>query len=114
MFVTRALARLTLFAGLMALSGTIPSATQAQQVGATDIGGTVVGAAGPEAERELQRLGTRLWPGGFGEAHRKTRANSQSHRGAGTERSSSRALLSCDLLVCDDENPACRGFRRQE
>src|SRR5438046_4238694 len=33
----------------MALSGTIPSATHAQQVGSTDIGGTVAGAAGPEA-----------------------------------------------------------------
>ena len=52
MFVTRALARLTIFAGLMALPDTIPTAAYAQQivtVGATDIGGTVVGAAGPEA-----------------------------------------------------------------
>src|SRR5271169_2397155 len=52
MFVTRVLARLTLFAGMMALPGTIPTASYAQQavaIGATDIGGTVVGAAGPEA-----------------------------------------------------------------
>src|SRR3979409_194597 len=52
MFVTRVLARLTIFAGLMALPGAIPSAAYAQQavaVAATDIGGTVVGAAGPEA-----------------------------------------------------------------
>src|SRR3981189_2965149 len=52
MFVTRVLARLTIFAGLMALPSTIPNAAYAQQavaVGATDIGGTVVGAAGPEA-----------------------------------------------------------------
>src|SRR5258708_29107393 len=52
MFVTRALARLTIFVSLMALPGTIPTAVYAQQavaIGATDIGGTVVGAAGPEA-----------------------------------------------------------------
>ena len=52
MFVTRVLARLTIFAGLMALPSTIPTAAYAQQavaVGATDIGGIVVGAAGPEA-----------------------------------------------------------------
>jgi hypothetical protein len=52
MFVTRVLARLTLFAGLMALPVTIPTAAYAQQaaaIGATDVGGTVVGAAGPEA-----------------------------------------------------------------
>ena len=52
MFVTRVLARLTIFAGLMALPGSIPTAVYAQQavaIGATDIGGTVVGAAGPEA-----------------------------------------------------------------
>src|SRR5580658_1484825 len=52
MFVTKALARLTMFAGLMALPNAIPTAGHAQQtvpVGATDIGGTVVGAAGPEA-----------------------------------------------------------------
>jgi hypothetical protein len=52
MFLTRALARLTISVGLMALSGAIPAAVYAQQtvkVGATDIGGTVVGAAGPEA-----------------------------------------------------------------
>src|ERR1700731_4013604 len=52
MFVTRVLARLTIFAGLMALPGTIPPAAYAQQavaIGATDIGGAVVGAAGPEA-----------------------------------------------------------------
>jgi hypothetical protein len=52
MFVTRALARLTIFAGLMALAGALPTTVHAQQavtVGATDIGGTVTGAAGPEA-----------------------------------------------------------------
>src|SRR3974390_2069290 len=52
MFVSKALARLTMFAGLMALPNAIPAAVYAQQavtVGATDIGGTVVGAAGPEA-----------------------------------------------------------------
>src|ERR1700727_2649789 len=58
MFVTKALARLTMRAGLMALAGAIPTPVQAQQaastqptvkVGAADIGGTVAGAAGPEA-----------------------------------------------------------------
>jgi len=52
MFVTRALARLTMCAGLMALPIAIPTAVYAQQtvtVGPTDIGGTVVSAAGPEA-----------------------------------------------------------------
>jgi len=52
MFMTRVLARLTIFAGLIAPPGTIPTAACAQQavaIGATDIGGTVVGAAGPEA-----------------------------------------------------------------
>src|SRR5207237_850786 len=52
MFVTRALARLTIFAGLVALTGAISNPVYAQQtvkVGAADIGGTVVGAAGPEA-----------------------------------------------------------------
>src|SRR3982074_1107398 len=52
MFVTKALARLTMCAGLVARAGAIPTASFAQQtvtVGATEIGGTVVGAAGPEA-----------------------------------------------------------------
>src|SRR5258707_316664 len=52
MFVTKAFARLTIFAGLMALAIAIPTKTHAQQtltVGATEIGGTVTGAAGPEA-----------------------------------------------------------------
>ena len=52
MFVTKALARLTMFAGLIALSIAIPTAVYAQQtvtVGPTDLGGTVIGAAGPEA-----------------------------------------------------------------
>ncbi|MEH2567358.1 carboxypeptidase-like regulatory domain-containing protein [Bradyrhizobium sp. AZCC 2289] len=52
MFVTKALARLTMCAGLMALPSAISTAVYAQQtvtVGAADIGGTVVGAAGPEA-----------------------------------------------------------------
>jgi hypothetical protein len=47
MFVTRALARLTIFAGLIALPATIPIAAFAQQ--AVTVGGTVTGAAGPEA-----------------------------------------------------------------
>jgi hypothetical protein len=49
MFVTGVLARLTIFAGLMALPGSIPTTAYAQQavaIGATDIGGTVVGAVG--------------------------------------------------------------------
>src|SRR5215469_13869914 len=52
MFVTRALARLTMVAGLMALPNAFPTEVHAQQtvpVGATDIGGTVAGASGPEA-----------------------------------------------------------------
>jgi hypothetical protein len=52
MFVTKAFARLTIFAGLMALAIAIPTKTQAQQaltIGATEIVGTVTGAAGPEA-----------------------------------------------------------------
>src|SRR5450432_726918 len=52
MFVTKALARLTMCAGLMALASLNPTTVHAQQtvtVGATEIGGTVVGAAGPEA-----------------------------------------------------------------
>jgi hypothetical protein len=42
MLVTRLLARVTLFAGLMALPGTFPTASYAQQavaIGATDVGG---------------------------------------------------------------------------
>jgi hypothetical protein len=52
MFVTKALARSTIFAGLIALAGLTPTTIDAQQavmVSATDIGGTVTGAAGPEA-----------------------------------------------------------------
>src|SRR6202140_1484629 len=52
MFVTKGLARLTMCAGLMVLANIIPTPVHAQQavtVGATDIGGTVTGAAGPEA-----------------------------------------------------------------
>src|ERR1700694_4218885 len=52
MFVTKALARLTMCAGLMALPSAIPTTVYAQQtltVGATEIGGTVTSAAGPEA-----------------------------------------------------------------
>ncbi len=52
MFMTKALARLTTFAGLMALPIAIPTAVYAQQtvtVGPTDIGGTVTSTAGPEA-----------------------------------------------------------------
>ena len=52
MCVTKALARSTMFAGLMAWASLTPPAVYAQQpvqIGATDIGGTVTGAAGPEA-----------------------------------------------------------------
>src|SRR6516165_10062095 len=52
MSMAKALTWLTMFAGLMALPNIIPTAVYAQQaatVGATDIGGTVVGASGPEA-----------------------------------------------------------------
>ena len=52
MFVNKALARLTMCAGLMALPGAISTAVYAQQavtLGPTDIGGTVTGTAGPEA-----------------------------------------------------------------
>src|SRR5215475_7209681 len=52
MFVSKALARLTMFAGLIALPNVIPTAVYAQQavtVGAADIGGTVVSPTGPEA-----------------------------------------------------------------
>src|ERR1700704_5218934 len=52
MFVTKALARLTMCAGLMARPSAIPTKAYAQQtvtVGSAEIGGTVVGAAGPEA-----------------------------------------------------------------
>ncbi|MGB8605440.1 carboxypeptidase-like regulatory domain-containing protein, partial [Bradyrhizobium sp.] len=52
MFMTNALARLMMCAGLMALPNAISTAVYAQQavtVGVADIGDTVVGAAGPEA-----------------------------------------------------------------
>jgi hypothetical protein len=52
MFVKKALAWTTICAGLMALPGAILTSAYGQQtltVGATDIGGTVVGASGPEA-----------------------------------------------------------------
>jgi hypothetical protein len=52
MFVTKAVARLTMWAGLIALPSAILTAAYGQQtvtVGPTDIGGTVVSAAGPEA-----------------------------------------------------------------
>src|SRR5246500_200707 len=52
MFVTKALARLTMCAGLIVLAGLAPTSAAAQQavkVGANDIGGTVVGPSGPEA-----------------------------------------------------------------
>jgi hypothetical protein len=50
--MTKALARLTMCAGLIVLASLTPTTVHAQQtvkVSATDIGGTVVGAAGPEA-----------------------------------------------------------------
>src|SRR5215831_18214766 len=150
MFVTKALARLTMFAGLMALPNAIPTAVYAQQavtVGATDIGGTVVGASGPEAgvwviaetselphqvrahrryrrfrplshsrstDSQLQRLGARLWSGGFAQARRKAGPAAQPHRGASAERSGGGALLSGNLLVRDDEDSTGRRVRRQE
>jgi hypothetical protein len=52
MFAIKALARLTMYAGLMVLVNSISTTAHAQQtvkVGASDIGGTVVGPAGPEA-----------------------------------------------------------------
>src|ERR1700719_1344392 len=52
MFVTKAAPRLTMWAGLIALPSAILTAAYGQQtvtVGPTDIGGTVVSAAGPEA-----------------------------------------------------------------
>src|SRR3982074_2820915 len=52
MFVTKALARLTMCAGLLALTRAIPTKAFAQQtvtVGSAEIGGTVVSAVGPEA-----------------------------------------------------------------
>src|SRR3979490_3174171 len=52
MFVTKALARLTMCAGLMALPSAVPTKAYAQQtatVGSAEIGGTVMSAAGPEA-----------------------------------------------------------------
>src|SRR5712664_3603741 len=52
MFVTKALARLTMCAGLIALPSAIPTKAYAQQTvtfGSAEIGGTVVSAAGPEA-----------------------------------------------------------------
>ena len=52
MFMTKAFARLTMCAGLMALAIAILNPAHAQQtvtVGATEIGGTVTSSAGPEA-----------------------------------------------------------------
>src|SRR5215472_8289435 len=52
MFVIKALARVTFFAGLMALPGAILTSAYGQQtvtVGTADIGGTVTSAKGPEA-----------------------------------------------------------------
>ena len=52
MFVIKALARSTMCAGLIVLASLAPTTIDAQQivkVGATDIGGTVVSAVGPEA-----------------------------------------------------------------
>jgi hypothetical protein len=52
MFAIKALARLTMYAGLMVLVNSISTTVHAQQtvkVGASDIGGTVVGPSGPEA-----------------------------------------------------------------
>src|SRR4051794_28868329 len=48
MFITRVLARLTIVASVIALLSAAVYAQQTVKVGATDIGGTVTGAAGPE------------------------------------------------------------------
>src|SRR5712672_2107978 len=148
MFVSKALARLTMFAGLMALPNAIPTVVYAQQavtVGATDIGGTVVGASGPEAGvwviAETTELPTKfarivvtddqgrylvpdlpaanysVWVRGYGlvdSAKLTAKPGQLLNGGAGTERRGSGALLPGDLLVCDDENSACRRFWRQE
>jgi hypothetical protein len=97
--MTKALARLTMCAGLMVLASLTPTTVHTQQtvkVSATDIGGTVVGAAGPEAgvwviaettdlptkfarivvtddqgRYLVPDLPTVIWSGGFGQGHRK-------------------------------------------
>ena len=144
MFMTKALARLTMFAGLMALP--IPTAVHAQQtitVGPTDIGGIVTSTAGPEAGvwviAETTDLPTKfarivvtddqgrylipdlpaanysVWVRGYGLVDSaKLRAKpgqllDQTAVPAPNE-SGGRALLSRDLLVRDDEDPARRAI----
>jgi hypothetical protein len=111
----------------------------------TDIGGTVVGASGPEAGvwviAETTELPTKfarivvtddqgrylvpdlpaanysVWVRGYGlvdSAKLTAKPGQLLNGGAGTERRGSGALLPGDLLVCDDENSACRRFWRQE
>src|SRR5712691_9279012 len=117
MFVTKALARLTMFAGLMALPNAIPTVVYAQQavtVGATDIGGTVVGASGPEAgvwviaeTTELPTKFARIVVTDDQGRYLIPDLPTASYSVWG-------ALLAGDLLVCDDENSAGPRVRRQE
>ncbi len=64
------------------------------------------------ADRELQRLGARLWAGRFAQAAGEARPASRSGGGAGPDAGSCGALLSGDLLVHDDEDSAGQRFRR--
>src|SRR6516165_477684 len=76
MFVAKALARLTICAGLMALPGTVLTSAYGQQTvtaGTADIGGTVVSAAGPEAgvwviaeTTDLPSANYTVWVRGYG------------------------------------------------
>ena len=66
---------------------------------------------------DLPNANYQVWVRGYGlvelaEGARQARPAVQSHRGAGAQRASSGAVLSRDLLVCDDENAAGEGFRR--
>ena len=151
MFVTKALARLTMCAGLMALASRDRCdpvhAQQTVNVGATDIGGTVVSAAGPEAGvwviAETTELPTKfarivvtddqgrylvpdlptanynVWVRGYGlvdspKVIAKPGQLLNLTAVPAPNEAEARALLSGDLLVRDDENPAGRRVRRQE
>ena len=57
------------------------------------------------AEGELQRVGARLWPGGFAEGAERARQDRQPHGGGGAECGGGGGVLSGDLLVFDAENP---------
>ncbi len=63
--------------------------------------------------RKLRGVGARLRARGFGEDAGEARPDRQSHRGSSPQRESGRALLSGDLLVHDDEDPAGERFRRR-